>query len=158
MSGAAFVPRSCAGAASGLRIENGTTQSWNSRRLAPTIDARPIRGVRVESCSGQTVVRVHPRRCSAGRFGALGQDGSSSGSRQWRGRWPRRQPPATAALVRRPLGEIPAGLRPLAAILGVAPWGETSWWYTFWVGSAPAVAPALYHIYIHRFRFIDRVL
>jgi len=50
MSGAAFVPRGFFGATSGLQIGNGTAQSWNSWRLAPTTDARLIRRVRVENC------------------------------------------------------------------------------------------------------------
>ena len=64
---------------------------WDSRRLAPSTDARPIRRVCVVNLLWQTVVRGKLRRCSAGGLGALGQDGSSW---QWRGRWPRLQPPA----------------------------------------------------------------
>jgi len=64
---------------------------WDSRRVAPSTDARPIRRVCVVNLLWQTVVRGKLRRCSAGGLGALGQDGSSW---QWRGRWPRLQPPA----------------------------------------------------------------
>jgi len=76
---AAFLPRACAGTTSGLRIENGATQSWNSWKLAPTTDARPTRRVRVNNFFARLWFGFNLRRCSAGGLGALGQDGSSGG-------------------------------------------------------------------------------
>ena len=106
----AFAPRGYAGTTSGLRIETGTTQLWNSRRLAPTNDARPIRRVCVVKLLWQTVVRVQHAPLQRWCTRRLGTRRQQRRHRQWRWRGARWEPPGpTAALVRRPLGATPAG-------------------------------------------------
>jgi len=78
----------------------------NDRRTA---DPTSLRG----KLLWQTVVKVHPRRCSAGGLGALGQDGKLR--RQSAVAGPVASAAAsrpTAALVRRLFGAIPEGASP----------------------------------------------
>jgi len=62
---AAFMLRGFAGTTFGLRFGNGMTQSWHSRRLAPTTDARAIRRVRVVNCCGELWLWLGSTRAAA---------------------------------------------------------------------------------------------
>jgi len=126
---------------------------WDSRRVAPSTDARPIRRVCVVNLLWQTVVRGKLRRCSTGGLGALGQDGSSwesgSGGAGGLGCSLPRDGSAGASF-----RVIPAGIRSLVAILAAAPWGKTRWSFTSRVGSAPVAAPAPYYLSIYIYIYI----
>jgi len=155
----AFAPRGYAGTTSGLRIETGTTQLWNSRRLAPTNDARPIRRVRVVNCSekncgsGSTralAALVHSApwdKTAAAAASAMAVAGSSVGASRPDGG-------AGASAVG---GNTGGGFGRWRQYRRGVLWGKTRQWSSSRVGSAPAADPATYYICLSIYRsIVDR--